>query len=204
MSEQLRDINDIDDEAKTGPITHNDARAMLSRFINSHFKNPGEHARASIPVDFTRDDDLVGFVPSGNSHRFAFGEVKTSQQAVSPPSVMTGRHGLSRQIEDLRDRPPVKDGLVRYLAFRATSSTWEPRFKAAATTYLNDPTDVHLFGILVRDTSPHQDDLRTRTVALAKKRPPSTTIELRAIYLPSASISTLATRAASLKTGGGS
>ncbi len=146
--------------------------------------------------------DLVGFVPSGNSHRFAFGEVKTSQQAASPPSVMTGRHGLSKQIEDLRDRPPVKDGLVRYLALRATNATWEPRFKAATKTYLNDPTDVHLFGMLVRDTSPHQDDLRTRTVALAKKRPPSTTIELRAIYLPSASIGALATRAASLKTGG--
>ena len=37
MSEQLRDLNDIDDEAKTGLITHDEARAMLGRFIKSHF-----------------------------------------------------------------------------------------------------------------------------------------------------------------------
>ena len=55
---ELRAANDIDDEAKTGKISHDEARAMLSRFINSHFKNAGEHARASIPVDFTRDDDV--------------------------------------------------------------------------------------------------------------------------------------------------
>lgn len=39
-------------------ITHSQARAIMGRFCNSHFNNPGEHARISIPADPTRDDDL--------------------------------------------------------------------------------------------------------------------------------------------------
>ncbi|MBK8260211.1 MAG: hypothetical protein IPK80_02605 [Nannocystis sp.] len=35
-----------------------EAREALQRFIDSHFNNPSEHARASIPADPRRDDDI--------------------------------------------------------------------------------------------------------------------------------------------------
>lgn len=56
----LKRLADLDAEtnALCGQVSHDEARAILSRFVNSHFKNPGEHARASIPADPKRDDDL--------------------------------------------------------------------------------------------------------------------------------------------------
>lgn len=43
----------------TGPVTPEEAHEALVRFTNSHFHNHGkEHARASIPADPKRDDDL--------------------------------------------------------------------------------------------------------------------------------------------------
>ena len=56
----IKRLADLDAEtnALCGQVSHDEARAILSRFVNSHFKNPGEHARASIPADPKRDDDL--------------------------------------------------------------------------------------------------------------------------------------------------
>lgn len=54
---RLADL-DAETNAACGPVSHDEARAILSRFVNSHFKNPGEHARVSIPADPRRDDDL--------------------------------------------------------------------------------------------------------------------------------------------------
>ena len=54
---RLADL-DAKTNAACGTVSNDEARAILSRFVNSHFKNPGEHARASIPADPKRDDDL--------------------------------------------------------------------------------------------------------------------------------------------------
>jgi hypothetical protein len=40
-------------------ISHIEARASAARLINSHFRNPDENARVSIPADPERDDDLI-------------------------------------------------------------------------------------------------------------------------------------------------
>ncbi len=41
-----------------GPISVEEAYEILQRFCHSHYDTPGEHARASIPADPKRDDDL--------------------------------------------------------------------------------------------------------------------------------------------------
>lgn len=44
---------------RCGPVSHDEAREILNRFVSSHFrKTDEEHARFSIPADFRRDDDL--------------------------------------------------------------------------------------------------------------------------------------------------
>lgn len=53
-----RQQSDLEDWAAAGPVSHDEARAILTRFANSHFKNPGERARISIPADPKRDDDI--------------------------------------------------------------------------------------------------------------------------------------------------
>jgi len=149
--------------------------------------------------------DLVGFQNTNateNRYRFAFGEAKTSAQEAWPPSVMDGRHGLKRQLEDLRDSPDVKDCLVRYLGLRANGTDWRPRYMSATMRYIADPGDVSLFGVLVRDVEPKREDLAGRVGSLAAGCPTGTSIELRAMYLPIKAISSLAQRAVKARGGG--
>ncbi len=173
-----------------------------------------EHRQCSFPWPCGRDlknpnaspagTDLVGFQATtavSDSYRFAFGEVKTSFDSAVPPSVVTGRHGLVRQVEALRDSNRTKDFLVRYLGAHASRQAWEPHFHSAAARYLRDTGDIALFGILIRNTQPAAGDLASRVSGLCTGCPAQTTIELRAIYLPEETINppapraTLATRA---------
>lgn len=142
--------------------------------------------------------ELVGFQRTNlanNANRFAFGEVKTSKEEKWPPSAMYGRHGLKKQLEDLRDSTDIKDSLVKYLAHHARGADWLDDYKSAAMRYLANPTDVSLFGVLVRDVEPKSQDLTHRAKALSVGCPAGTAIELRAIYLPRGSINTLSQRA---------
>lgn len=147
--------------------------------------------------------DLVGFQRDGQIERFAFGEVKTSAENAYPPGAAYGRHGLKQQLEDLRDRRTIRDDLVKYLGHRAIRATWATRFQAAAAVYLRDTQEVRIFGLLVRDVAPHQDDLRARVTALGRNCPGSTVIELLGLYLPHGRIATLGTQVVATRRQGG-
>jgi hypothetical protein len=164
------------------------------------------HHKCTFPWPDVRDErkagsslpgaDLVGFQKDGDGDRFAFGEVKTSTDMRYPPGAMHGRTGLKRQLEDLRDDVSIRDGLVKYLAHRAVGATWTNRFKDTSSHYIKCNTDVRLFGILVRDVPPHEDDLRARVTKLSDECPLNTVIELFALYMPAASIDNLSEMAA--------
>jgi hypothetical protein len=142
--------------------------------------------------------DLVGFQETDaadNSHRFAFGEVKTSAQKLWPPNLMQGRHWLQKQLEALRDSTHVKDDLVRYLGHHASGVSWLFHYQSATARYLANPSDVSLFGVLVRDVKPKAEDLKKRAEVLATNCPSQTDVELRALYLPKNSIKILAKQA---------
>jgi hypothetical protein len=161
-----------------------------------------DHCNCTFPWPVGRDlrniaaspagADLVGFQKHKGTARFAFGEVKTSTDATCPPNVMSGRHGMTAQLEDLRDSTATKNQLMLYLGHRATHAAWQADFIQSSRRFLSDPADVSLFGVLVRDVPPNELDLKTRTARLAKNCPAAISIELRAIYLPTGAISTLA------------
>lgn len=156
------------------------------------------------PLASPAGTDLVGFqkvAASGNSFCFVFGEVKTSSHEEWPPSVMNGRHGLQKQLENLRDSKATKDALVRYLGLHAGNSEWLSRFQSAVCRYLAKPEDVSLFGTLIRDVEPKREDLSSRAELLASDCPSETRIELLALYLPRKCISTLAKRVLTAKEG---
>ncbi|SET70453.1 hypothetical protein SAMN04487962_11844 [Marinobacter segnicrescens] len=140
--------------------------------------------------------DLTGFQPVDDEelpHRFAFGEVKTSEHNQSPPSVMTS---LGNQLHGLRDNRQVKNALCRYLGHHAIRADWEPMFKSATKRYLSsNSTDVAVYGVLVRDIAPDASDISARVVSLAANCPAHTDIEMYALYLPVNAISTLSERA---------
>ena len=157
-----------------------------------------DHRSCSFPWPDGRDErksgsslpgaDLVGFGIDDDGDCLAFGEVKTSSEQSYPPGAMYGRTGLKQQLEDLRDEEAIRDDLVRYLGHRAGSAPWRARFERAASRYLQNTSDIQLYGCLVRDVEPHQDDLRVRVGRLAGACPEGTRIELLALYLPQESL----------------
>lgn len=159
------------------------------------------HRACNFPWPDSRDErksgsslpgaDLVGFQQDGKTNRFAFGEVKTSSEATYPPGAMHGRTGLKQQIEDLRDEVSIRDDLVKYLGHRVRDAVWKEQFISAFKRYSANNADVQLFGILVRDVPPHEDDLRIRVSKLGTDCPVATSVELLAVYLPDGSIDTL-------------
>ena len=128
--------------------------------------------------------DLVGLHADDQGDYLAFGEVKTSTDARHPPGAMYGRTGLKQQLEDLRDSTSIRDDLFRYLGHRAKGAAWMERFQRAGKRYLANKSDVRLFGFLVRDVSPHENDVRVRVERLGQDCPDGTRIELLALYLP--------------------
>lgn len=136
--------------------------------------------------------DLVGFQSTGDEgkpYRFAFGEVKTSEEEKWPPQVVKSKSGLQKQLEDLRDSTKTKSGLFRYLGHHAKNSDWSEMYKSAASLYLKSKyEDASLFGILVRDVDPKDLDLKQRAINLSQNKPPNTSISLYSLYLPKKSI----------------
>ena len=171
-----------------------------------------DHRSCTFPWPDGRDErksgsslpgaDLVGFGIDGDGDCFAFGEVKTSREERYPPGTMRGRTGLKKQLEDLRDRNAIRDDLVRYLGHRAGSVSWLAQFQRAAKRYIGNPCDVRLYGVLVRDVEPHQDDLRARVDDLDAGCPEGTRIELLALYLPRESLKDIGDEMVALRTGG--
>lgn len=146
--------------------------------------------------------DLVGFGADDGGDCLAFGEVKTSREHRYPPRVMQGGTGLRQQLRSLRDREALRNDLVRYLAYHAPTAPWLPRFRAAASRYLDSAADVQLYGVLVRDVPPHGDDLRLCVQELATDRPLATYIELLALYLPAGRIDGIGETVTARRTGG--
>lgn len=145
--------------------------------------------------------DLVGFQSNDGDDYFAFGEVKTSTENKYPPGAMHGRTGLKQQLEDLKDDIKIKDDLVVYLAHRATTAPWQSRFQCAAKNYIRSKTNVRVFGFLVRDVVPHEDDLRVRVNKLSQNQHSDMVIELLAVYLPQNSIATFSDNVVSSRNG---
>ncbi len=170
------------------------------------------HKDCSFPWPDSRDErksgsclpgaDLVGFRGNGETTRFTFGEVKTSGEKKYPPTTMYGRTGLKKQLEDLRDKIDTRDDLVKYLGYRAPKATWGANYIAASKHYLHDCTDVALFGCLIRDVGPNENDLSARVTTLSEGCPTPMSVELMAIYLPEDSIESLGKKMIDIRKGG--
>ena len=175
------------------------AEAYLEDHHDCQFPWPmsrdARNPRGSLP-----GTDSVGFQKHGVSYRMAFGETKTSSDKNRPPQVWNGRSGLKKQLEGLRDSSAVKSHIVvRYLGIRANGAAWKETYMVAAARYLAELTDVALFGVLVRDTAPHENDALGRAKALAKDCPKDTAIGIIVLYLPTNQISGLPEKVAAIE-----
>ncbi len=129
--------------------------------------------------------DLVGFVIQGNETRLMLGEVKSSSDTNTPPNVMTGRSGMTHQLESLATDIGLLYTLIRWLHPRCRGNNFEPHFnKAIGLLFQTGNKAITLFGVLVRDTQPDERDLRGRGHHLGKLIKAPASCHLLALYLP--------------------
>ncbi|CDQ09489.1 conserved protein of unknown function [Acidithiobacillus ferrivorans] len=129
--------------------------------------------------------DLVGFVTQGSETRLVLGEVKSSSDSNAPPNVMTGRHGMTRQLETLVTDIGLLYTLIRWLQPRCRGNDSEPHFNAAIGLLLQSGNKaMTLFGVLVRDTQPDERDLRNRGQHLGGVVNAPAGCHLLALHLP--------------------
>lgn len=138
--------------------------------------------KASLP-----GADLIGFIELGNETRLVLGEVKASSDASTPPNVMNGRGGMAQQLETLAADLSILFQLLRYLQPRCKNSPHEGQFNAAVALLLTSGNKaITLFGVLIRDTAPAENDLKSRAQNLAKQIRSPSSCHLQALYLPQA------------------
>lgn len=131
--------------------------------------------------------DLVGFTTVCGKVRLVLGEVKTSADNHAPPGVMTGRSGMTCQLDNLAKDLGLIAQLLKWLLPRCKGTEHEATFNAAVIVLLNSGNrDIALFGVLIRDTPPNELDLKSRGETLARSLQDPTTCRLIAIYIPCA------------------
>lgn len=136
--------------------------------------------RASLP-----GADLVGFSKEGDTVLLLFGEVKTSSDANTPPSVMNGSGGIAWQLKDEATRLDIQHALLKWLRARCESNEHRALYQAAVQRYVQSlGKEILLVGILLRDTEPNELDVTSRARFLAGSLESPTRIEITAWYLP--------------------
>jgi len=136
--------------------------------------------RASLP-----GADLVGFFCEEEQVVLLFGEVKTSSDANTPPSVMNGGGGMAWQLERSATCLDIQGALLRWLHARCRLQPYRDLYKKAVESYLaSEGKDILLVGVLIRDTTPNELDLKARGNVLSARLTSPTRTALLAWYLP--------------------
>ncbi|MCE2505574.1 MAG: hypothetical protein J4F36_03680 [Nitrosopumilaceae archaeon] len=133
--------------------------------------------------------DLVGFTELNGETVFLFGEVKTSDSDKSPPHVLYGRFGMVCQLENIMNSQRIQGILIRWLAFKRSSNNSTEAFKEDFTNALRNYIESgkrkqQLSGILIRDITPNESDLKSRYETFKQQLKPETFLTLSALYLP--------------------
>jgi len=136
--------------------------------------------RASLP-----GADLVGFCTYNDVVLLVFGEVKTSSDRNTPPNVMNGGSGMAWQLEKCATLLDIQRTLLQWLHARCTSETSRTLYEQAVGRFLaSQGKELLILGVLLRDTTPNEDDLKSRGKQLSQKLLQPTETRLFAWYLP--------------------
>lgn len=113
--------------------------------------------------------DIAGYKKKANgTYHFAFGEIKTSTDSASPPSVMTHTdHGMVAQLIRLYDSLEIRRQLFYYLRSRRTSAELTFAFSSSMKSFAQG--EYKLFGVLVRGVLPASSDVLKPVAKLRAK-----------------------------------
>lgn len=132
--------------------------------------------------------DLVGFIEINGEVLFLFGETKTSSELKRPPQVMTKPDGMENQLRDLYSNSYKRRTLIQYLASKTRNLSSTDPFradlsKAMKNYYQSVDCKYQLFGVLVRDIEPDEEDLSHSYARLKSKILEPAGLRLLAVYM---------------------
>jgi hypothetical protein len=129
--------------------------------------------------------DLVGFHLQVDRHRFLFGEVKSSSEKKSPPSVVTqNQDGLIQQLRRLLTSQEHQLQPIQWLLVRTKDTEWRQTFDSAFRRYFSEQPDAWIVGVLVRGAvDPSPADVEQACDVLDSVDAPFD-VALIAVYLP--------------------
>lgn len=163
-------------EAIAEAVLEKDHDVILPWNTRRDERNP----RASLP-----GADIVGISVEPEGCRFVFGEVKSSSDTSSPPAVLTGKSGMIQQLERLIDDEKLRFSLIKWLLARVSDEETAASFDEALSAFvLSTGAAVRLVGMLVRRSSPSEDDVSARGRALGERVSAPGSVELHALYMP--------------------
>lgn len=136
---------------------------------------PNPH-RSRNPRASPAGPDLVGFSKENAQTLFLFGEVKTSSEERSPPSVM---NRMASQLKGIASSGSKREGLIGWLVRELEPGQGEDLL-AALRSYRSGM--YRIVGALVRDTKPQESDISTACSKI--KRLSGCMLALYALYLP--------------------
>ena len=144
-----------------------------------------EHRDRRTPQASLPGADLVGFCRDTHGHALLLGEIKTSADKRVPPHVMNSRSGMTWQLENNATNLGVQHSLLKWLRLRCLKPDLISAYREAVGRFLNSSgKDLILIGVLLRDTSSDENDVRSRACHLANRITDPVRVELLAWYLP--------------------
>lgn len=166
------------------------AECYLEDFEKIRFYYPPSRD-ARNPKANLQGADLVGFIDIDETTTiFLFGEVKTSGDKNSPPQVMRGESGMINELRRIKNDPSLREAIIRWLGFKVKDLPDDDPFKKdyrkALKIYIKDDAEnkYFLLGVLVRDTTPRDTDLKSRYESLKSELTRKVRLKLIALYIP--------------------
>lgn len=116
--------------------------------------------------------DIAGYVVQADgSYCFLFGEVKSSSDGNTPPSVMSNpSSGMVAQIKRVCEARGYQRTLMYYLRERSQDAVNKPFYDSALQNLAKG--NLELVGVLVRDTQPNTADVKLPMGKMSKVVPP--------------------------------
>lgn len=130
--------------------------------------------------------DLIGFCTKDGETRLLIGEVKTSSEQRTPPTVMNINSGMPCQIMKNATSTKVRRKLLlTWLGARCTTEDMKLLYRAAVAKLVRSGgRDILVMGMLLRDTEPSELDISAAAEHLADNLDSPTDAEISVWYLP--------------------
>lgn len=138
------------------------------------------------PDAYNTGSDLLGFSTSNNESIFLIGEIKTSYDKKSPPSVVYGDGGMIKQLEKTICNDRKQKTSIRWIMNNVDVDTDQiniDMFTSALKNYIK-LKKIKIVGMLIRDTDPKKTDLQSTCNTLKNIIKPPSSLNLFSIYTP--------------------